>query len=715
MFKKILYILIVCFCVGCGDVVEKVINTGVSIPVEIKSAIPLNEQGKVTTDVLLTWETLKNSEYCLAQVFIGTSKENMTMQGENIENCQYQAQNLEYGTTYYWQIKYLEENGNIYEGDILTFTTATATGKITTPILTASDITYDAASLSWNSVHGAKKYFLYKSTEENGEYQEIISPKMVIYYKTAWETTNIHYGTSAGWTSVPGIALEKITEGEYAGWVKYEIEGETFASITFNENGTTWDSNGGSNYTIAESGIFEIEAEGEVKKVEDVENQGFISTECIENNLNYLSNYYYKIKAFDGVEMSDFSQAISFKTTYFEISGLPYLTWNKEDAYDTSIVINYETAEEFGGKVEYGETESLGTTIEGSEIGNIHHINLENLTGNTKYYYRIQKDNDEYSQIYNFTTGTRGESDFNYVLCSDMQDGIDYNDPARKWEEIANEIAIMNEQEKIDFILMPGDFLSNDRPENWKIFFDKGASILPYIPMMPAVGNHETAADDSHGLNSSNPNGTGNFENHFALPGNGTNYVFKYQNAYFTVINSEVLADVDGFTNDPQYDWAKDKIENEASTYDWVFATWHVPAYTVLDRHGEQQVEAREITDFFDGNVDWVFSGHVHSYQRFNPMRYNAEVVDTYGRGATAGVGYINLPPGGNNPEAYEHNDSALLAYPKTADVDAGGISEVGFAKVKIKDNTINIDVYGIGTLTAEKDLHLIDSISYTK
>lgn len=711
MLKKVLVFFVLCLFLGCGDSVNKV--AGINIPVEIYSVSPENNEGKVNSEVKLTWQSLKDSDVYPWSVYFGETKDTMTLKAEKVENLEYIATGLDYGKTYYWSLKCTEEDGTVYESETWSFTTATADGKITSPSLTVEDMTYESANIKWDRIDGAESYYLYKSTEENGTYEEIVSPKMTIYYQTQWDTTNIHYGTSDGWTSVPGIALEPLTEGKYAGWVKYEVEGYNLVTLTFNHEGTEWDSNGGSNYLINESGVYEIKT-GSVEKVEEVENKGFVNRNYVELSLNCLTNYFYKVKAYDGEDLSDFSEVLSFETPYIDFSDLPYLTWNKEDACGTSIVVNYETREEFNGSVEYGTTESLGTTLEGSKTGHIHHVELNNLQEDTTYYYKVKQDNGEDSKVYNFKTAGV-DKNINYIVCSDMQDGIDYNDPARRWEEIAEEIAKIHETEELDFLLMPGDLLSNDRPKNWEIFFDKGKEILPYIPMIPVLGNHDTIGDDNHSINSSNPNGTQNFEEHFALPGNGKNYVIKYKNAHFTILNSEVLADIDGFKEDEQYEWAKGIIEGEAQDYDWSFVTWHIPAYTVLDRHGEQQVEAREITDFFTGNVDWAFCGHVHSYQRFLPMQYDGTVVSSYGRGVDQGVGYIDLSPAGNNPEDYENNDNAILAYPITSDITDGAISEIGFVQVKIEDKNIDIKSFGIGTLTNQKDLHIFDTVSYIK
>lgn len=73
----------------------------------------------------------------------------------------------------------------------------------------------------------------------------------VYYYTTSrgWAATNIHYLPIGGvWTNAPGVAMD---ENACTGWVAKTIAlgSATSISAAFN-NGSYWDNNGGSNYTL---------------------------------------------------------------------------------------------------------------------------------------------------------------------------------------------------------------------------------------------------------------------------------------------------------------------------------------------------------------------------------------------------------------------------------------------------------------------------------
>lgn len=73
----------------------------------------------------------------------------------------------------------------------------------------------------------------------------------VYYYNNNFNNVNIHYGIDNSWTSVPGVAMEQSTEQSGYAW-KYVIDLGSASSVAvcFN-NGSTWDSQNGSNYNLS--------------------------------------------------------------------------------------------------------------------------------------------------------------------------------------------------------------------------------------------------------------------------------------------------------------------------------------------------------------------------------------------------------------------------------------------------------------------------------
>ncbi len=501
--------------------------------------------------------------------------------------------------------------------------------------------------------------------------------KYIIYYKTHWDSVNIHFNACYGWTQLPGIPMKKEISGEFKDYFVFEIncECDCWVFVCFNNNNGEWDSNFGANYTLLESGVYKFETGYNFRKIKHL--------------------------------------------GYKKFSSVPYLLFDEFKITGTSIVINYSTKNEFKGIVNYGtDKENLQFEQIEERERDIHHIKLNNLKPDTTYWYSVLND-ENYSQIYHFKTPNINSKSYNYILVSDLQDGIQ-GESKRKWKETANEIKNICNNDKIDFIVFLGDLIESDVYENWKIFFDKGKDIFPFIPIIPVLGNHDTGQDETHAIYGSCPNESKNYETFFSpLLNNGKTYSFCYKNSYFLILNTEPLIDIISFDYDPQYNWTLTETDKNCKNFDWNFALFHIPPYNMLERQHFSQKKIRPITKLFDGKIDWCFSAHVHSYQRFNPLSFNGIVKEYYGKKENEGIGYLILPCGGNYPEHYEtiHKDKFKnkIAFPSIQQIESGIKSELGFSKVTIDDKYIKIETFGMGNLKKIEPLHLIDKIEYKK
>ena len=72
---------------------------------------------------------------------------------------------------------------------------------------------------------------------------------ITIYYKTNWSTPYAHYCVGGGsWTTAPGVQMTKLTDCYYK--ITVPMGGETDIKVCFNDGGSTWDNNGGNDYTL---------------------------------------------------------------------------------------------------------------------------------------------------------------------------------------------------------------------------------------------------------------------------------------------------------------------------------------------------------------------------------------------------------------------------------------------------------------------------------
>jgi hypothetical protein len=97
-----------------------------------------------------------------------------------------------------------------------------------------------------------------------------------------------------------------------------------------------------------------------------------------------------------------------------------------------------------------------------------------------------------------------------------------------------------------------------------------------------------------------------------------TNFSFDYGNTHWTILDANAYVD---WTDARLKQWvARDLAAAQGAR--WRFVAFHHPAFNSAREHFEQQ-QMRLLAPVFEaGNVDLVFSGHVHNYQRSFPLRF---------------------------------------------------------------------------------------------
>jgi len=96
------------------------------------------------------------------------------------------------------------------------------------------------------------------------------------------------------------------------------------------------------------------------------------------------------------------------------------------------------------------------------------------------------------------------------------------------------------------------------------------------------------------------------------------NFSFDFGNTHWTIVDSNKYANL----RDPKLqDWlAKDLAA--ARQMDWRFVGIHHPPFHSARKHADEQ-QSRWLAGLFqEHNVDVVFSGHTHNYQRSHPLRF---------------------------------------------------------------------------------------------
>ena len=391
----------------------------------------------------------------------------------------------------------------------------------------------------------------------------------------------------------------------------------------------------------------------------------------------------------------------------------PYLTWPTGAFPHDSIAVNFETSVPCLGHVEYGTTSDLGTAVYGDELATLHHIRLTGLLPDTTYHYRVFDSAANQSQTYTFRTAPELFDTMTFAVLADPQD----NGEDDRWPGVIDEL-IANHP-AVELLVLPGDLAANNKPGLWWCFFDGGRELFAGVPLLPAVGNHDTPGVGS------NPDVT-TFTTYFDLPatsGSEAHYRVDYGPATFLTLNSE---DLDGVQpGGAQQVWLEPQLADIASgSASWVFAQWHVPPYDAALRLYEEQWSVRPLTAQLDGVVDWVFSGHEHLAQRTHPLQYEGQLAPSglYGNGAADGVGYLVAPTAGNancdNVVPYQSADAALrnlMAFPALAPDQNSVDSQVGFVIVAMAGASITLQTWGLGATEIPTEPVILDEVSYSK
>jgi len=286
----------------------------------------------------------------------------------------------------------------------------------------------------------------------------------------------------------------------------------------------------------------------------------------------------------------------------------PYLSWSEDPT--TTITISYASNKTEPDSIYYGcgsEPVSMVNTGPGTEKV----ITLRGLNPSTSYYYKIGSE----GRIHSFKTAPDVSQPFKFVVYGD------YAQLGNKQIKQQLYSAIM--AEKPDFILFPGDLVANGNlPRAWKRdFFDYIKDFWASLPLMAVPGNHD---------------GTGAlFKYYLHYPQNRTWYRFNYSNALFLAVNTQAK-----FTaGSPQHKFITETLRSDKS--DWKFVYLHKPPYsTNACHHSNLKVRSLLCPIFEKYEIDVVFCGHNHAYERTLPIRKNRVDLEN-------GITYITSGGGG--------------------------------------------------------------------
>ncbi|MEO0415978.1 MAG: metallophosphoesterase, partial [Verrucomicrobiota bacterium] len=284
----------------------------------------------------------------------------------------------------------------------------------------------------------------------------------------------------------------------------------------------------------------------------------------------------------------------------------PYLQWGTTEGMTIMWEVNRPNGK---GIVHYGETAQCLQTIEGQRNAKgIHEVRVAGLKPGTQYFYRVETIPNAglspiQSEVKTFQTDAGAGVPFAFAVISDTQ-----GNPA-----VSGAVAKMAWEQRPNFLLHPGDLVSTGKNKSHWVdhYFASMEPLISRVPFFPVLGNHEQNAD--------------HYYDYMSLPDPEYYYTYQYGDAQFFMIDTNKKCGPDS----EQYQWLKAELAKSKAL--WKFVCHHHPPYSSdendygdlwkQNQSSRGDRNARLLTELYDQfEVDIVWNGHIHSYERTWPI-----------------------------------------------------------------------------------------------
>jgi hypothetical protein len=382
-----------------------------------------------------------------------------------------------------------------------------------------------------------------------------------------------------------------------------------------------------------------------------------------------------------------------------------------------SMTISWVTIDNCFSNVAYGINIKLSNIVYGSsslydfyykkndiqnyyKSGYVHHVLLTNLEPSTKYYYQCGDLLNNYkSHIQTFKTLPKNgdEKKITFAILGDIGQS----------ENSVSTINHIIHEKNISMVLHAGDlsYADCDQPL-WDSYGEMIEPLAAYVPWMVCPGNHEIEFNGTDYMNLFTA-----FETRYRMPyikpavfgdviikseinpKTGQPYCtpsifqteYNFGNSFYSFESGLAhIIFINPYTNtNPtslQFNWLQNNLESiDRTITPWVIVIMHCPWYSSNKNHyaDKQTIEMRNSMEdlFYKHNVNIVFNGHVHDYERTYPVFKN--LTDNY---ATV---YVTIGNAGN----LEGLDNKYYEQPKWSAFRNG--TEYGYGTLTIINKNI--------------------------
>ena len=273
-----------------------------------------------------------------------------------------------------------------------------------------------------------------------------------------------------------------------------------------------------------------------------------------------------------------------------EIIKGPYLQFNGSKA----MLVLWETDVPGPSRVDYGPTSEFGHYVDQTAPITLHRLVLQALEPETTYHYRIRTA-DAHAGPFTFRTPVHRSTPFSFAVFGD----------SRTSPEQSAAIGRQMASHRPHFLLHTGDLVSNGTIyEQWEEqFFAPFGDAIAHIPFFPVLGNHEQ-----------------NSEHFYRFFPSGSWYSFDCGNARFIALDTNTASGGFG-PGTEQYAWLERTLAETSAL--WRIVWFHHPPYS-SGNHGPSVEQREALAPLLERyQVDVVFNGHDHIYERSFAMRAN--------------------------------------------------------------------------------------------
>jgi Purple acid Phosphatase, N-terminal domain/Calcineurin-like phosphoesterase len=384
-----------------------------------------------------------------------------------------------------------------------------------------------------------------------------------------------------------------------------------------------------------------------------------------------------------------------------------HLTWTGDPATTVTIqwrtdlsisdsTVNYGTTSAYGMSATGIAFQLSGTTVTDSSYTQVvmHHVvELQGLSPSTVYHYQAGGDG-QLSADYYFTTGpVTGftDSTFDFIVCGDTR-GNSLGSFAGINPSLSTFAgALMNRHPS--FIIFTGDATETGNIDEWDDWFNAMSSVSPYVVLMPVDGNHESNSDI--------------FYAQFAVPfANGKTwqdlstkgfyYSFDYGNSHVTIADDQSAFGVP--VKADELTWLNTDLQSTKA--EWKFVSNHMPEFAAGAYGSNSLLDQYWVPVFVDDNVDMVFNGHCHFYERTSPL-------DKTGNPVLQNSGVTYVVAGSIGAPLYDIEPASFIVTEEKT---------YNYSVVHVAGKTLSMDAYRLSDVPSNDYDTLIESIpAYTK